>query len=90
MDPAVRKELDTMLGMVEAWRMDKIRLAGGENGWDFLAKDLREEIEEHIYPYVRRMLECRYITTNELSDFLTACFAEVTLLADHLKPVKDG
>ena len=90
MDPAVRKELDTMLGMVVNWREDKMRMAGGENGWDFLAKDLTEEIEEHIYPYVRRMLECNYITVTELSDFLNLCFAEVTLLADHLKPVKDG
>src|SRR4030042_6936 len=75
MDPAVRKELDTLLTMVMAWTSDKIRIAGTESGWDFLAGDLHEEIGDHVCPYIRRMRECKYITREECGEFLEACYA---------------
>ena len=89
MEVKVRNELDTLLRMVTAWRDDKIRMAGGEDGWDFLVGDLAGEIEEHVYPYVRRMCECKYITAEEQGGFLDQCFAHVRLLAEHLQPVAE-
>ena len=88
MRPEVRKELDTLLTMVAAWRDDKIRIAGGEDGWDFLAGDLHEEIGDHVCPYIRRMFECKYITDEECWEFLNACYEHVNLLAEYLKPVE--
>ena len=88
MDPAVRKELDTLLIMVGNWKDDKIRIAGGEDGWEFLAGNLKEEIEDHMLPYVRRMLECGYINQEECTEFTNECFQQVEQLAEHLKPVK--
>ena len=87
MDPAVRKELDTLLVMVGNWKDDMIRIAGGEDGWEFLAKDMFGEIEESVFPYLRRMLECMYITKEECAEFTNQCFQQVERLAEHLKPV---
>ena len=88
MDPAVRKELDDMLMMVRAWMDDKIIAAGAEDGWEFLAHDLSEEIDDHVCPYIRRMLECNYITGEESAEFLNACYENVNMLAEYLKPAE--
>ena len=85
MDAKVRKELDDILNMVMAWTNDKIAIAGGEDGWDFLAGDLSEEIDDHVCPYIRRMVECKYITNEECGEFLEACYVNVNMLAEHLK-----
>ena len=85
MDAKVRKELDDILSMVMTWTSDKVRIAGSESGWDFLANELSEEIDDHVCPYLRRMLECKYITNEECGEFLNACYENVNLLAEHLK-----
>ena len=89
MDAKARKELDDMLRMVRAWMDDKIRIAGAETGWDFLASDLAEEIDDHVCPYARRLVECEYITGEECGEFLAACYENVNLLAEHLKSVPE-
>jgi len=81
MDPAVRKELDDMLMMVRAWADDKIITAGAEDGWEFLAQELSEEIDDHVCPYARRLVECKHITSE-------ACYANVNMLAEYLRPAE--
>ena len=88
MDAKVRKELDDILTMVGSWRDNKILIAGAEDGWDFLAGDLSEEIDDHVCPYIRRMLECNYITGEESAEFLNACYENVNMLAEYLKPAE--
>ena len=88
MDSKVRKELDDILMMVGAWRDDKITIAGAEDGWDFLASDLSEEIDDHVCPYARRLIECKYITEEECAEFLNACYENVNMLAEYLKPAE--
>jgi len=88
MDPAVRKELDDMLMMVRAWADDKIITAGAEDGWEFLAQELSEEIDDHVCPYARRLVECKHITSEEHMDFMEACYANVNMLAEYLRPAE--
>ncbi len=90
MEQGVRRELDDMLLMVANWRADMERTAGNEEGWGFLARDLAGEIEEHVYPYVRRLHECKYIDEGELGEFLSQCFENVRLLAVRLSPAEGG
>jgi len=84
MDAKVRKELDDLLSMVGHWKTDKLRQAGNEPGWEFLARDLMEEIDDHVAPYVRRLVECGYITEGERALFLDACLTQVHELSMHL------
>jgi len=86
MEEQVRKELDTLLSMVSAWKDDKISQANAENGWDFLVGDLMEEIGDHVAPYVRRLVECEYITEGDRATFLANCMVHVDQLAEHLAP----
>ena len=88
MNPRVRKELDDILTMISAWKDDKIRIAGTEDGWEFLEQELSEEIDDHVCPYVRRLLECKYITGEECGEFLNACYENVNMLAEYLRPAE--
>jgi hypothetical protein len=36
-----------------------------------------EEIETHVYPYVWRLFECKYLTGPEAREFLDFCYHEV-------------
>jgi len=84
MDAQVRRELNDLLMIIDHWRDDYIRIAGGAEGYGFLVADLAQEIEEYVYPYVRRMRECQYITDEELGAFLNQCYERVTSLAGQL------
>jgi hypothetical protein len=89
MEQKVRRELDDMLLMVANWRADMERIAGNEEGWGFLVRDLAGEIEEHIYPYLRRLHECKHIDEKEGGEFLVQCFEHVRLMAEHLCPAEE-
>lgn len=77
MEARIRQELDTLQKMVGHWKDDYIRLIDPLGGNDYLTQDFRTEIEEHLYPYIRRMYECGYITKEELSEFFDRCLEEV-------------
>jgi hypothetical protein len=80
--PEVGKELATILQMVSAWRVDYERFITPDGGDDFLVGDFASEIEEYIFPYLRRMLECGYINQKELSEFFDSCYVHVNELRE--------
>jgi hypothetical protein len=82
MTPHIKNELDTLYGMVVNWRKDYERHVDPAGGNDFLVSDFIGEIEEHLYPYLRRIRECGYITDSEFSDFFEKCYAEVTIFRE--------
>jgi hypothetical protein len=77
MEDEVRKELETLKGMVLNWKRDYLGWAPPDGGGEFLARELMEEIETHVYPYVRRMFECSYLTQHEVKEFLEDCYSQV-------------
>jgi hypothetical protein len=83
MDEKVQKELKTLRGMVLNWKESHLRCAPSQGG-EFLVKDFLEEIETHVYPYVRRMYECDYLTQSEAKEFLDFCYDQVDNLRDSL------
>lgn len=85
MEENVREELETLEGMVLAWKRSYLGWAPPARGGEFLAKEFQEEIDTHVYPYVRRLYECDYLTSSEAREFLDFCYNQVEDLRDSLR-----
>lgn len=77
MDENVRRELEALKGMVLTWKKDYVGWAPPEGGGEFLAQEFMEEIETHVFPYVRRLVDCKYLTGPEAKEFLDLCYEQV-------------
>lgn len=84
MEEDVRKELETLKGMVLNWKKDYLGWAPPDGEWEYLPQELLEEIETHIAPYVRRMWECEYLSPSEIREFMESCYAQVEDLRNTL------
>ncbi len=77
MEEKVRKELDALRGMVLTWKKDYLGSASPDGECEYLAREFLEEVETHVYPYVKRLRECNYLTGPEAKEFLDYCYGEV-------------
>ncbi len=89
------EELDHLRLRVGLWRDDFLRQAppGGGREWLFLVREFHAEIDEWLYPYVRRLVETEHITAVEGADFMDYCYRQVLMVAQHLgiiEEVPDG
>lgn len=84
MEENVRKELETLQGMVLNWKKDYLSWAPPDGGWEYLPRELLEEIETHISPYIRRMYECDYLSPSEIREFMESCYMQVEDLRNTL------
>lgn len=85
MEQAVYTELEAVKGMVLTWKKNYLREATFKGEDDFLADDLREEIETYIVPYLSRICQCNYIESHEADEFLDFCFGQVEDLRASLR-----
>jgi hypothetical protein len=88
MDEQVRKELETLKGMVLNWKKDYLSWAPPDGGWEYLPQELREEIDTHMTPYIRRMWECEYLSPSEVREFMESCYAQVEDLRNTLEEME--
>ena len=65
---AGKAELEALAQMVLAWKESYIQ-------WECetAAIDFMEEIDQMVYPYLRRLCECGYIDDNQFREFLSFC-----------------
>jgi hypothetical protein len=77
MEKNVGEELERLKGMVFAWKESYRQGAPSEGESEFLAQDLLEEIEDQVYPYVRRMYECNYLSQSEVEELMQFCYEQV-------------
>jgi hypothetical protein len=79
MEEVVRKELDTIRGMVRTWKESYLQWLTDDDEGDveFILKEFVAEIESYVYPYVRRLFECQYITEQEAREVLNFCYDQV-------------
>lgn len=77
MEEDVRRELETLKGMVLRWKKSYLELVSPEGGDEFLAQEFTQEIETHVYPYVKRLFECKYLSGSEAKAFLDFCYDQV-------------
>lgn len=85
MEENVRKEVETIKGMVVTWKDSYLKSIKEGGGGEFLAQDLLKEIDEHVSPYVRRLYECQYIDRDEVKEVMDFCYRQVQDLRDALK-----
>src|SRR4030067_3740111 len=90
MEENVRKELETLKGMVLNWKKDYLGWAPPDGGWEYLPRGLLEEIETHISPYIRRMYECDYLRPSEVREFMESCYLQVEDLRNKLGGIEEG
>lgn len=77
MEENVRKELDALRGMVLTWKKDYLGSVSSDGDCEYLAREFLDEVEVHVYPYVRRLRECNYVTDPEAKEFLDFCYGQV-------------
>ena len=85
MEENVQREVETLKRMVLAWKESYLGEAPSDGGGEFLAQDFMEEIEDQVYPYVRRMYECKYLSGSEAKELLDFCYTQVEELRDALR-----
>jgi hypothetical protein len=76
MEENVQREVETLKGMVLRWKKDYLGWEPSEGGGEFLAHEFLEEIETHVYPYVKRLYECQYLSGPEAKAFLDFCYQQ--------------
>ncbi len=84
MDDVGRRELETLRKMVLTWKNSYIQWAPSDGEGDFLVDDFLGEIEECMYPYLRRLYICNYITEQDLREFMEFCYGQARELSDML------
>lgn len=80
MDENVRKELEALKGMVQTWKKDYLGFVSPDGDSEYLVREFLDEVETHVYPYVRRLRECDYLTGPEAKEFLDYCYGQVAEL----------
>jgi hypothetical protein len=90
MEENVQKELETLKGMVLTWKKSYLEWVSPDGGDEFLAQELTQEIETHVYPYVKRLYECKYLSGPEAKEFLDYCYSQVEDLRDALRGAEAG
>jgi hypothetical protein len=81
-------ELQVLKGMVLAWKADYSRSASPGGGDEYLCQDFSLEIEEYVYPYLRRMIETDHISQDQAREFLDFCYRQVMELRDLIEEPK--
>lgn len=85
MEENVRKELETLKGMVLRWKRSYLEWVSPDGGGEFLVQEFFEEIDTHVYPYVRRLCECNHLSGPDAKEFLDFCYSQVEHLRDALR-----
>jgi hypothetical protein len=87
-----REELEELRGRVARWKEDFLNQAppGGGSEWIFLVKEFHAEIDEWLYPYVRRMIETEHISPSQAAEFMDFCYRQVMEVAVHLGIAEDA
>ncbi|MCX7822778.1 MAG: hypothetical protein N2260_04970 [Syntrophobacterales bacterium] len=78
-------ELAKVAEMVTTWKEAYFSQVGPGEGWEVLCDELREEILEFIYPYVRKLYLMKVLEKEEFEAFLHFCDDSVEELRNMIK-----
>ena len=81
----VRKELETIKGMVLRWQKSYLGWATPDGGNDYLLEEFSEEISRHVAPLVRRLYENKFLSLSEHHEFMESCYSQINVLHDLIK-----
>lgn len=88
MEENVIKELDVLKGMLDNWKKGFLGWASPDGDNDYVLLEFTEEIEQHVYPYVTRLLETKHLNQSEAKEFMDYCYSQVEDLRDQLSKVE--
>ena len=88
MDDSVRKELETLKGMVLNWKRGFLGWASPEGNNEYVIHEFYDEIQQQVYPFVRRMVETGYLTESEAKEFMNFCYSQVEDLRRQLEEME--
>jgi hypothetical protein len=88
MEEKVREELDSLKRMVLNWRKSYEDRVSPEGEGEFLVQEFFGEVETYVYPYVKRLYACNYLSEAEAREFLDSCYTQVKEFHDSLMEVK--
>ena len=77
MEENVREELDVLKGMLDNWKRGFLSWASPEGDNDDVLLEFSEEIQMHVYPYVRRLFETNHLSEVEVKEFMHYCLSQV-------------
>jgi hypothetical protein len=77
MEKNVRDELDVLKEMLNNWKRGFLGWASPDGDNDHVLAEFTEEIQVHLYPYVRRLFEANHLTDSEADEFMSYCFDQV-------------
>jgi hypothetical protein len=77
MEANVCAELDTLKGMMDNWKKGFLSWASPDGDNEHVLLEFTEEIQTHVYPYVRRLFETNYLTHTEAKEFMSYCLSQV-------------
>jgi outer membrane protease len=87
-DDNVHKELETLKGMVLNWKRGFLGWASSEGDNEYVIHEFSDEIQQQVYPYVRRMCETGYLTESEAKEFMNFCYSQVEDLRRQLEEME--
>jgi hypothetical protein len=85
MEENVKKELDTIRGMVLRWKKSFLGYATPDGGNEYLIGEFSEEISTYVSPLVRRLWETKHLSRDEVHKFLEDCYSHVEDLRNLIK-----
>ena len=88
MEENVRKELDSLKGMLNNWKTGFLSWATPDGDNEYVLTELSEEIKTNLYPYVRRLYETNHLTESEAKDFMVYCYSQIEDLRNQLREVE--
>ena len=88
MEENVIKELNTLKGMVLNWKKGFLGWASPSGDNDYVHHEFSEELQNYVYPYVRRLYETNHLSASEAEEFMNNCYRQVEDLRDQLKDVE--
>ncbi len=84
MEDNVRKELDALESMLHNWEAGYLSWASPDGDNEHVLMEFTEEIQRHIYPYVKRLFETNHLSETEAKEFMSYCFSQVQNLREKL------
>ncbi len=90
MEQNVREELDALKVMLENWKKGFLSWASPDGDNDHVLMEFVKEVQLHIYPYVRRLIEANHLSEAEADEFMRYCFDQVEDLRVQLRQAKNA
>ena len=88
MEDNVHKEIEALKGMVFNWKRGFLGWASPRGDNEYVIHEFTDEIQQQVYPYVRRMFEIGHLTDSEAKEFMNFCYSQVEDLRRQLEEIE--